>query len=113
MKKVCTTLHFFLVLVCSPVQLVHVRRTSTRIKQIASRARHYGRTLRMLRCKFNPDTMNYDYTIVVAKAGTGTRGGYARGYHAYVLTHLTPEDRALVRSSIRIEPDCRDAVSII
>jgi hypothetical protein len=26
MKKVCTTLHFFLVLVCGPVQLVHVMR---------------------------------------------------------------------------------------
>ena len=29
MKKVCTTLHFFLVHVCTPVQLVHVMRHTT------------------------------------------------------------------------------------
>jgi len=42
MKKVCTTLHFFLVHVCDPVQLVHVMTTHTTPQKIRAGSYRLG-----------------------------------------------------------------------
>ena len=81
-----------------------------RVKSILTAARKYGRTLRRLQCRFNPETKMFDYEILVAKRHSGQRGGRLRGAHIYHLTNLNPESRATLRK-IRPEPGCEGEIS--
>lgn len=70
----------------------------SRVKTIVQKARQYGRALNVLQCRFDEQSGNYIYSVIVSKRASGTRGGRSRGCHYYTLTNLHPQQREMLRT---------------
>ena len=82
----------------------------SQIERLIRAARKYDRTLRAFNCRYNQKTGLYDYTVVVAKRHSGSRGGHIRGQHVYTLNNLYPIQREAIRG-IPAEPGCAQFIS--